>query len=372
MKTQIHILTGSHPTIEGDKLIPYITPGAADAGARDLVNAIRQNEVGEMLDRTLPQLAGEFDWRDALREWQREHLIGLGVPGTGLMDDDELAKESGAAVWVTSFDVDDAPAIPPPLDKLLKDGEGVADLLESALDVHIYDGDEPANNVYRRALASYADAAQMARWTAIWHGTVAYVGEHRLSDADYAKMREALDGEGVTVSVIHESPPCANMARTEARVAIGLDGGVVQWALADRPGLRVHVIDFDTDGHKPGKFDLTLIDDGDSQDPANAYELGPKVDFPYFERLDVAPPCDADGTVWGDDDEDQVSDDASFLVSADLGIPGDEGGLENYSGFIPGEDMDAARQIATAIIYRRFGADTRIFSMRVMAPAGGV
>lgn len=180
---KLYLVSGAHHDVPNLLSSAHLTPASADAEALRLVNMIRDDSPRDGLDsmESTPSLAAlpvGADWREGLREAQRciisfNNKVEFDAAALRL-DDDALAQNSGANVEIVELNVKDAPALPAALETLIAEAENVADVLENALPVHIYDEDEPADNVYRRSLAALAEAIVIAKAAAIWQSMPAF------------------------------------------------------------------------------------------------------------------------------------------------------------------------------------------------------
>jgi hypothetical protein len=77
--------------------------------------------------------------------------------------------------------------------------------------------------------------------------------------------------------------------------------------------------------------------------------------------------------VYGDEEEDQEADNAKWFVSAEIGIPGPDGGTDSYAGWFPldSDDIGELLLAAETTIRRRYGEGTRIFRMTTVPPKAG-
>lgn len=102
----VYLLQAEHPTVSGNPINVFASEAAADVEALALVNLIRLEELYDPEDEAysllLPQLPAGSDWKEGLREWQRAKLIGDDTDPAD-MDDDELAEETEAAVWIIAL-----------------------------------------------------------------------------------------------------------------------------------------------------------------------------------------------------------------------------------------------------------------------------
>lgn len=335
---KIYLVAGTHHEVPNSLSTAHITQAGAAASALRMVNMIRADAPRDGCDSDeqtppLAALPAGADWRAGLREAQRclfsiKHkiaLIGCNLP------DDGLADGSGAYVEIVELEMDDVPDLPAALKGLIDAGQEVADVLVSAIDTHIYDdGEEPEDSPERVAIAEFETAAKLAKAAQL------------------------------------AAPVAAQ------RIAVGVHGGIVQWALADRPGAEVIVLDFDVEDQSH-IFDYRLItdDSGDTSAAAVSTE-SPEVNTDYFVRLDKAPICNTEGDVYGDDDEDQVEDTAKWLVTGEIGIMGPEGRVEGYSGYVPADDGPEAIQRAISLLERRHEeTGVKIWSLKALAPTKG-
>jgi hypothetical protein len=92
----------------------------------------------------------------------------------------------------------------------------------------------------------------------------------------------------------HLPPAVPGETAPPIRVVAALEGGIIQGAVADRPGVVLLTVDYDTDGEKDGVYD---IPQGDDTTTAEAFrgEIRPEVDPAWIDGLQAARPSYGEG-----------------------------------------------------------------------------
>jgi hypothetical protein len=195
MKT-IFLVQGEHHTVPGNPMSAHATEPLAAAAARALVNIIRQDALYDPVtgdySLILPQLDGEFDWREALREWQRAKIADDYEPADiAGMDDVGLADATETDVWITELELELSAPVEPDgaVAALVEAAEEAAAMLDNAIGGAIYDGNEPADAPERVAVDAVADAIRLVRASSPTAG--GGVETDHMNEAQFAAFAEA-------------------------------------------------------------------------------------------------------------------------------------------------------------------------------------
>lgn len=153
------------------------------------------------------------------------------------------------------------------------------------------------------------------------------------------------------------------LPRVTPRIVVGIEGGNVQWTLADTPGVRVTVVDYDVE--YTTDFQLFRVRDknGDDEYPASVYDEQPEVAPDYFDLLDLAPVVNGENELLS-----EQPDPTKWMVTTRVAQLGPQGGEETVSGYYAGETAEEAMAEANRELVFIFGTHM-VMSQRALPPS---
>lgn len=213
----------------------------------------------------------------------------------------------------------------------------------------------PAGGDWKAGLHALADAILVER------------GYPREPTEDIAVLVD--DRETELPSVWIAEVPLVGLPGDQPRIVIACEGGLVSGVVTDMP-MDVTIIDYDVEGDSDPDTTVEVPQDGGPR-TATARRGGetPEVDPDFITRV-LALPTDAQCLALDDEaDKAQEVDESKWLISAEIGLPGPEGGTDSYSGYFAGETADQALEAGRRIIRHMYAEGVRIFSMKALAPS---
>lgn len=331
----ISLVQAEHFNVPGVPTAAYLDPAAAAAKALELVNVIR-------VDVGLPEAPADADWRAALVEAQRTRIAEEGSIDAeelaDLVENDpaELAVMAECDVWIEEH--------PLKIPHLAPDTEIV-----------LAPADQPS---CAGAMLMLLGAMKGER--AEWAKRQAPDGADN-DDFDQEEADTAVEILDRYIQMIGDRPL--------PRVIVVLEGGALSTLVSDIP-LDATLLDYDTDGDaddevvnvpQPGAVPYTAA----ARRVDASVEINPAFITDILALPTVAACMDMDAAV----EESEIEAPEKWLVSAEIGIPGPDGGFDSWSGYFAADTADQALEAARRVIRHIYAEGVRIFSMKAVAPA---